>query len=79
VYLQVREAVCEEDVPVIEEEQLLTDTQQARHQRIQSLKERTQERTHMSTTEERGRKRERERSGKEGDGVRRLRVNKLMS
>lgn len=36
-YLQVREAVLEEDVPVVEEELLLTDTQQAGHQRIQSL------------------------------------------
>lgn len=72
----MREAVCEEDVPVIEEELLLTDTQQARHQRIQSLKERT----HINHRREgKETRRERERSGKEGDGVRRLRVNKLMS
>lgn len=38
-YLQVREAVLEEDVPVVEEELLLTNAQQARHQRIQSLGE----------------------------------------
>lgn len=36
-YLEVREAVLKEDVPVVEEELLLADTQQARHQGIQSL------------------------------------------
>lgn len=37
LYLQVRKAVLEEDVPVVEEELLLTNTQQACHQGIQSL------------------------------------------
>ena len=36
-YLEVRQAVLEEDVPVVEEERLLTDTQQARHEGIQGL------------------------------------------
>ena len=36
-YLEVRQAVLEEDVPVVEEELLLTHTQQARHKGIQGL------------------------------------------
>ena len=37
LYLEVRQAVLEEDVPVVEEELLLTHTQQARHKGIQGL------------------------------------------
>lgn len=38
--LEVREAVVEKNVPAAEEELLLTDTQQAGHQRIQGLVQR---------------------------------------
>lgn len=37
-YLQVREAVLEEDVPVVEEKLFLANTQQASHQGIQRLR-----------------------------------------
>lgn len=46
-YLQVWEAVLEEDVPVVEEELLLTNTQQACHQGIESLGTETEQCQHQ--------------------------------
>lgn len=37
-YLQIGEAVVEEDVPSVEEELLLADAEQARHQRVEGLR-----------------------------------------